>query len=352
MSNAPTPLLTISAFARAVGLAPSTLRYYDEAGLLPPAEVDPQTGYRYYTPDLERRALLIGRLREVGAPVELMRAVLDGPADEAPGLLRAFAAEATRTAQETVAAVEDVIGRLAGARTAEPATALVDGGALAAALRRTLPVAADDPESPLATVLLELCDHGLDVVATDRYWLTCRTMPTEGPPPSSPHRSVLSVKAAAAAVAWLARREDVRVEMAAGRLRLIADETAEWEAEPDRFPAHRMLLDGQPPPRGRLEVDRADLARALTGETVRLAIGDDRVWLTGPGGGEGSRLAGTTVGDTVVLHFAVPLLRKVLDALAGDVVRLAYAAPDRAVRFTSPELAGVVALAMPTLPTA
>ena len=82
MSNAPTPLLTISAFARAVGLAPSTLRYYDEAGLLPPAEVDPQTGYRYYTPHLERRALLIGRLREVGAPVELMRAVLDGPALE------------------------------------------------------------------------------------------------------------------------------------------------------------------------------------------------------------------------------------------------------------------------------
>ena len=128
MSNAPTPLLTISAFARAVGLAPSTLRYYDEAGLLPPAEVDPQTGYRYYTPDLERRALLIGRLREVGRVI----AVADGPADEAPGLLRAFAAEATRTAQETVAAVEDVIGRLAGARTAEPATALVDGGALAA----------------------------------------------------------------------------------------------------------------------------------------------------------------------------------------------------------------------------
>ena len=177
MSTAPTPLLTISAFARAVGLAPSTLRYYDEAGLLPPAEVDPQTGYRYYTPDLERRALLIGRLREVGAPVELMRAVLDGPPEEAPSLLRAFAAEATRTAEETVAAVEDVIGRLAGARTAEPATALVDGGALAAALRHTLPVAADDPDSPLANVLLELSDHGLDVVATDRYWLTCRTVP-------------------------------------------------------------------------------------------------------------------------------------------------------------------------------
>ncbi|MGH3741004.1 MAG: MerR family DNA-binding transcriptional regulator, partial [Micromonosporaceae bacterium] len=44
------PLLTISAFARAVHLTPSALRYYHEAGLLPPAEVDARTGYRYYTP--------------------------------------------------------------------------------------------------------------------------------------------------------------------------------------------------------------------------------------------------------------------------------------------------------------
>jgi len=36
------PLLTISEFARAVELAPSALRYYREAGLLPPTEVDPQ----------------------------------------------------------------------------------------------------------------------------------------------------------------------------------------------------------------------------------------------------------------------------------------------------------------------
>ena len=50
------PLLTIGAFARAVGLAPSALRYYDECGLLRPADVDEATGYRYYTPDLARRA--------------------------------------------------------------------------------------------------------------------------------------------------------------------------------------------------------------------------------------------------------------------------------------------------------
>ena len=49
-------LLTIGAFAQAVGLSPSALRFYDECGLLVPAEVDPVTGYRYYTPELARRA--------------------------------------------------------------------------------------------------------------------------------------------------------------------------------------------------------------------------------------------------------------------------------------------------------
>ena len=38
------PLLTIGAFARATGLTPTTLRHYDEVGLLPPADVDAATG--------------------------------------------------------------------------------------------------------------------------------------------------------------------------------------------------------------------------------------------------------------------------------------------------------------------
>ena len=41
-------LLTIGAFAKAARLSPKALRLYDELGLLPPARVDPATGYRYY----------------------------------------------------------------------------------------------------------------------------------------------------------------------------------------------------------------------------------------------------------------------------------------------------------------
>ncbi|MFF8322986.1 MerR family transcriptional regulator [Streptomyces bobili] len=44
-----TELLSISAFARRVGLAPSALRFYDDCRVLRPAWVDGTTGYRFYS---------------------------------------------------------------------------------------------------------------------------------------------------------------------------------------------------------------------------------------------------------------------------------------------------------------
>ncbi|MEU0090148.1 MerR family transcriptional regulator, partial [Kribbella sp. NPDC006257] len=70
-------LLTISAFARRVGLAPSALRFYDDCGLLRPAEVDEQNGYRYYSPSQEPRATLLRDLREIDLPLADVRVVLD-----------------------------------------------------------------------------------------------------------------------------------------------------------------------------------------------------------------------------------------------------------------------------------
>ncbi|MFF3735417.1 MerR family DNA-binding transcriptional regulator, partial [Streptomyces sp. NPDC002476] len=39
--------MPIGVFAQRSGLTPSALRFYADSGLLPPAEVDPVTGYRY-----------------------------------------------------------------------------------------------------------------------------------------------------------------------------------------------------------------------------------------------------------------------------------------------------------------
>jgi hypothetical protein len=41
-------LLTVGAFARAARLTPKALRLCDELGVLPPAAVDPESGYRLY----------------------------------------------------------------------------------------------------------------------------------------------------------------------------------------------------------------------------------------------------------------------------------------------------------------
>ncbi|NJP34517.1 MerR family transcriptional regulator [Micromonospora thermarum] len=73
-------LLTIGSFARAAGLTPKALRLYDETGLLPPAAVDPESGYRLYTPDQLDRARLIAALRRIGMPLAEIRRVCDLPA--------------------------------------------------------------------------------------------------------------------------------------------------------------------------------------------------------------------------------------------------------------------------------
>ncbi|WP_433356483.1 MerR family transcriptional regulator [Microtetraspora malaysiensis] len=76
-------LLTIGAFARAARLSPKALRLYDELGLLRPAAVDGESGYRFYDPAQLERARLIAWLRRLGMPLARIRQVCDLPASAA-----------------------------------------------------------------------------------------------------------------------------------------------------------------------------------------------------------------------------------------------------------------------------
>jgi DNA-binding transcriptional MerR regulator len=71
-------LLPIGRFARLCRLSVKQLRHYDELGLLPPARVDPDTGYRYYRPGQAREALTIGLLRSLDVPLAAIGQVLAG----------------------------------------------------------------------------------------------------------------------------------------------------------------------------------------------------------------------------------------------------------------------------------
>ena len=72
-------LLGIGDFAQATHLSIKTLRRYHESGLLEPANVDPQTGYRTYTTAQIPTAQIIRRFRDLDMPLPEVRAVLAAP---------------------------------------------------------------------------------------------------------------------------------------------------------------------------------------------------------------------------------------------------------------------------------
>ncbi len=346
-------LLTISAFARAVDLSPGTLRYYDEAGLLRPAEVDARTGYRYYTPDLERRAHLIRRMREVGVPIETMRHVLDGPVDGALSALRDFAERANESAALTQQAIDDVITTLQQSPTdSSKVELMLDAPELATVLRRVSTAADDDPDSPLAVVALDLDADALTVAATNRYWMaTWRLHPPLPEQPAAERRFIIARSDVPALIDWLKRADSVRLTGDESTLVFADGERPDLSITPveDRFPAFRMLLAAAPTACGRATLDRGHLLDALEreGQPIVIRIGADRVTVRVAGDVEGVRLDATTTGASIELGFSPTLLRTALTTAIGAEVVLAYDAPDRAVRITSPDQRNFTALVMP-----
>ena len=68
--------VTIGDFSRASHLSVKTLRHYHQVGLLEPSEVDPDSGYRYYSENQIPVAQVIRRLRGLQMPVAEVRFVL------------------------------------------------------------------------------------------------------------------------------------------------------------------------------------------------------------------------------------------------------------------------------------
>jgi DNA-binding transcriptional MerR regulator len=79
--------LTIGEFSRITHLSIKTLRRYHQTGLLEPADVDPQSGYRYYSLDQVPTAQVIRRFRELGMPVREVGALVDSTDPDARAAL-------------------------------------------------------------------------------------------------------------------------------------------------------------------------------------------------------------------------------------------------------------------------
>jgi len=108
--------MSIGEFARRSRLSAKALRLYDEQGLLPPARVDEDSGYRFYEPGQLKQARLIAALRELQIPLAEIKAILElEPVRAAECLREVWAAtEAKHTSRRALAAY--LIDELSGKR--------------------------------------------------------------------------------------------------------------------------------------------------------------------------------------------------------------------------------------------
>jgi DNA-binding transcriptional MerR regulator/effector-binding domain-containing protein len=72
-------LITIGDFSRMTHLSIKTLRHYHDVGLLEPVDVDRSSGYRFYDPGQVPVAEVIRKFRDLGMPVDEVRAMLQAP---------------------------------------------------------------------------------------------------------------------------------------------------------------------------------------------------------------------------------------------------------------------------------
>ncbi|MFC9235910.1 MerR family transcriptional regulator [Streptomyces decoyicus] len=385
-------LLTIGAFARRVGLAPSALRFYDDCGVLRPARVDAVTGYRRYGAGQAARAVKVRQLRAAGLPLVDVAVVLDGPEDAARGVLRTHLERTRRTADETRAVVEGFLREATGATEHHGswARARVGGAELASAVRQVAPAVAtgaDREEFPvLGCVLLELVDGEVRWVATDRYRLAARVLrPTafEG----GPRRVLIGADTARDLAEWAVRQVTVEVECAADaagvRLRSGADRREVPEGagqgrgsagDPAAYPDYRLLLEGLEAGRHRVIVDRAGLRDAVTGRAgaVSLSVGAEhgeaadvggpgepdtagdtarheagQVLEVAGGGREPVRIRAVRTGPGLRIAFDPAVLVPALEAGVGPDVLLEITSADRPVVVRSADQGSFTTLVMP-----
>ncbi|HEY3686102.1 MAG TPA: MerR family transcriptional regulator [Streptosporangiaceae bacterium] len=346
--------LSISAFARRVGLTPSALRFYDDCGVLRPRRVDPATGYRYYAAGQEPRARLLAGLRRAALPLPEARVVLDAPGPEARDILESHLARTSATAAATRTAIERLLGDLPAPR---PPRMRLDGPEFASAIRQVAPAALHGEGPPgsevLRGVLVEIADGEVRVVATDRYRLSVRVLRPSATT-GGPARIVVPVPDLRELAAWAVRSGEIALEIPEGAL-VLADGAEERRIAgiAGAFPDYTMVLDGLGAPRTRVITDRTALGAALEARAeaayARLGGTPDELRIRADGHPDAA-LPAVQTGAPLDIAFAPAVLAAALSAGVGPDVLLEIASPVGPVVVRSADQGTFTTLAMPVRP--
>ncbi|MGX1615051.1 DNA polymerase III subunit beta family protein [Micromonospora chalcea] len=295
MTAVESELRSIGELARASGLTVSALRFYDRSGVLPPARVDPVTGYRWYTEEQVAPARLVAGLRRVGMPLTGIAEALrhrHRPA-EVHRLLDAH----LRRLEDGLADARRELSRIRSLIDPEETTVttrlVLSRTDLAAAVDAVRFAVGADPELPvLSGVLLEVAPDGVHLFATDRFRLAVARVgaTVDGPPVSvllpvaavDELRAMLSLPGPDGSMsgsmsgldgsrAGLDGSDVAEVVVAPGQVTVtVAGRPLTAVPLPYDFPDYRRLLRAQlgDVPAYRIPVDGAALRAALTADGV------------------------------------------------------------------------------------
>ncbi|MFJ8543655.1 MerR family transcriptional regulator [Streptomyces sp. NPDC093586] len=269
---------SIGETARDSGLGVSALRFYDRAGVLVPARVDPVSGYRWYAPEQVEEARVLARLRRAGMPLADIRLVLAGWSGADPDLVRTLLQAHLRRLEQGLSDARDEFStlRVLLDHRENPMTSLrtgtvrlsVPAPGLAAALDAVRFAAGTDPELPmLGGVLFDLAEGALRVVATDRYRLAVARLGAAGH--DGPRVQVVVPSPLADAMrALLTGVGPVRLTVDGDRVTLESgDRQTAGRCLPHDFPDYRRLV--HLPSGRRTVVDVPDFRRSLETGPVR-----------------------------------------------------------------------------------
>ncbi|MEU1783605.1 MerR family transcriptional regulator [Streptomyces abikoensis] len=347
-------LMPIGVFARRSGLTSSALRFYADSGLLPPAEVDPVTGYRYYGADQVVRATVLRRLREIAMPLAAVEAVLAAGADEASRLLDEHVAKIVgdaAVALQKAAVIKAALGNMPGL----PIAAL-KGPVLADAVEQVLTATAYEPGMPvLAGLRIEANHEAVTLTATDRYRFSIRTLvPTE--PPGQTWAGTVNGDDLRAAVAEIRRSTLVRLEAVPHGIwfRVAEREDRHCRLLSEEFPDHRLMLASLGKVTTRATVSKDLLLRALEehpGERIALHIADHGVHIRSADDGHpGISLPATVTGESLQIWFELTTLYPAVSTAIGPDLMLDLRGNNQPVTIRSADRGDLTTLAMPIKP--
>ncbi|MEY7970691.1 MerR family transcriptional regulator [Saccharomonospora xinjiangensis] len=340
---------TISAFAGRVGLTPSALRFYDDCGVLRPAHVDPDSGYRYYDAGQERDAVLLRTLRQAEVPLADITAVLAGEPDRAREILTAHSRRLRARADTAHAAVEAALRMVERPAHGEIS---VGGAELASAIRQVAPAASRTGEiAQLGCVLVEWTTDALRLVATDRYRLAVRELVPHRVA-GRPGQLLIPVEAMLDALPWGLRHDVVRLVVDAETARLVAEDGKAGEdgtedvvplpVHTGDYPDYRRILDALAPHTSRIVVARDALLGALATDDEAVVLGTDTDVL---------RVGDTTVpavcSGSARLAFDPAVLAPAVACGVGPDVLLEITAADRPAVVRSADQGSFTTLVMP-----